>query len=85
MKNGVYNTVEQAIVDEVHNKITPETAANTTVNLPVATRDAIRNFTEWVDPWNPLFNDSERGRLAGYGGLTPASLACSGLSRHALS
>lgn len=69
MKNGVYNTVEQAIVDEVHNKITPETAANTTVNLPVATRDAIRNFTEWVDPWNPLFNDPERGRLAGYGGL----------------
>ena len=69
MKNGVYNAVEQAIVDEVHNKITPETAANTTVNLPVATRDAIRNFTEWVDPWNPLFNDPERGRLAGYGGL----------------
>ncbi|MBQ9031282.1 MAG: hypothetical protein IJ106_07500 [Parasporobacterium sp.] len=57
MKNGVYNAVEQAIVDEVNNIISPATAANKTVNVPVATQDAIRNFTEWVDPWNPLFKD----------------------------
>lgn len=57
MKNGVYNSVEQAIVDEVHNKISPEVAANATVNVPEATPDAVRSFTEWVDPWNPLYSD----------------------------
>lgn len=69
MKNGVYNAVEQAIVDEVHNKISPATAANTTVNVPVATEDAIRNFTEWVDPWNPLYCDPAYAKASRYGSV----------------
>ena len=67
MQNGIYDAVEQAIVDEVHNKISPEVAANTTVNVPKATEDAIRNFTEWVDPWNPLFSDPEYAKQSKYG------------------
>ena len=69
IKNGVYNPIEQAIVDEVHNKISPETAANTTVNVQEATYDAVRNFTEWVDPWNPLFCDSDYAKASRYGAV----------------
>ena len=67
MKNGVYNKVEQKMVDDTINIINPMVEANTTVNVPFASRDAIKNFTEWADPWNPLFADEEYAKETAYG------------------
>ena len=67
MKNGVYNKVEQKMVDDTINIINPMVEANTTVNVPFASREAIKNFTEWADPWNPLFADEDYAKETAYG------------------
>ncbi len=34
-----------------------------------ASEASIRNFTDWADPWNPIFNDDEYAKNARYGGI----------------
>jgi len=38
-------------------------------NLEKASEASIQNFTDWADPWNPLFNDEEYAKTTKYGGI----------------
>ena len=69
MKNGGYNAVEQKFLDYIDNVIKPASAASTDVNVPVATEEAIKIFSEWADPWNPVFHDPEYGKQTKYGSI----------------
>ncbi|MCD8152937.1 MAG: MaoC family dehydratase N-terminal domain-containing protein [Clostridiales bacterium] len=69
MKNGNYNKVEQEFVDTIRNVVNKEVAKNSMVNISEATRDAILNYSEWADPWNPLYSDPEYAKNTSYGKL----------------
>ncbi len=66
MKDNEFNEYEAEFLDSVRHA-EQETMAAQIPNTPIATRETIMNYTQWMDPWNPLYNDDEYAKNTRYG------------------
>ncbi len=64
-----YNEYVQKMVDGMTAYSESSSGLDEHPHTPVAAEVSIRNYTDWADPWNPIFNDEEYAKKTKYGGV----------------